>query len=225
MATTSSNLVAGKALAGQGGNGNNGRYGLKAKLMAGVAILGCAATLAFGGLQRADRPAPQVQPVAVPGNVALAQTQAATATWSSRPVTCRASPVRQSMCRRPHGPRRRPVPDSSNSSRGRGRPPAPGERHRRPGSAARVPGRGNAGRHPAALLTGDPARADVRTAAVRQGSKPHGPHQRRAGRNLARSATTALQRESRNARRVDMRDGSMRWKAQWRGTLSPKVCH
>jgi hypothetical protein len=43
--------------------------------MAGVAILGCAATLAFGGLQRADRTAPQVQPVAVPGNVALAQTQ------------------------------------------------------------------------------------------------------------------------------------------------------
>ena len=54
MATTSSTLVAGKALASQGGNGNNGRYGLKAKLAAGVAILGCAAALAFGGLRAGE---------------------------------------------------------------------------------------------------------------------------------------------------------------------------
>jgi hypothetical protein len=54
MATTSSNLVAGKAagkVASQGGNGNNGRYGLKAKLAAGVAILGCTAALVFGGVR------------------------------------------------------------------------------------------------------------------------------------------------------------------------------
>jgi hypothetical protein len=51
MATTSSNLVAGK-VASQGGNRNNGRYGIRAKLAAGVAILGLAAILAFGGAQR-----------------------------------------------------------------------------------------------------------------------------------------------------------------------------
>ena len=51
MATTSSNLRAGKAATGQGGNGKNGRYGLKAKLAAGVAALGCAAALVFGGVQ------------------------------------------------------------------------------------------------------------------------------------------------------------------------------
>lgn len=65
MATTSGNLVAGKA-ASQGSNGNNGRYGLKAKLAAGVAILGCAGALAFGGLraERAAQPAPSVAPAA-----------------------------------------------------------------------------------------------------------------------------------------------------------------
>lgn len=82
MTTTSSTLVAGKAagkaagtVASQGG-GNNRRYGLKAKLAAGVAILGCAAALAFGGLQATGRPAPQAAPVAAPGNVAQSQTQA-----------------------------------------------------------------------------------------------------------------------------------------------------
>jgi hypothetical protein len=43
MATTSGNLMAGKA--------NGGQYGLKAKLAAGAAVLGCAAALAFGGLR------------------------------------------------------------------------------------------------------------------------------------------------------------------------------
>src|SRR3954447_12940003 len=60
MATTSSNLVAGKALAagkaaagpgGDGTGGSSGRGGRRAKLAAGVAILGCAAALAFGGLR------------------------------------------------------------------------------------------------------------------------------------------------------------------------------
>jgi hypothetical protein len=55
MATTSSTLAAGKAISGQGGNGNHGRYGLKAKLAAGVAMLGCAAALAFGGLHSGER--------------------------------------------------------------------------------------------------------------------------------------------------------------------------
>lgn len=50
MATTSSTLVAGE-VARQGGSGSNGRYGLKAKMAASVAILGCAAALAFGGLR------------------------------------------------------------------------------------------------------------------------------------------------------------------------------
>jgi hypothetical protein len=75
MATTSGNLVAGEAISGQFGSGNNGRHSLKAKVAAGVAVLGCAAALTFGGLQRADSPAQQAQPVAIPGNVALAQTQ------------------------------------------------------------------------------------------------------------------------------------------------------
>ena len=52
MATTGGNLVAGKAagkVASQGGNGNNGRFGLKAKLAAGIAILGCTAALVLAG--------------------------------------------------------------------------------------------------------------------------------------------------------------------------------
>ena len=53
MATTSGNLVAGK-VASQGGNGRDGRYGPKAKVATGLAILGCAAALAFGGAQRGD---------------------------------------------------------------------------------------------------------------------------------------------------------------------------
>ncbi len=68
MATTSSALPAGK-VASQGGNRNNGRYGLKAKLVAGVVILGCAAALAFSGL-RADQaqqsPAQAAQPASNP---------------------------------------------------------------------------------------------------------------------------------------------------------------
>ena len=65
MATTSSNLVAGKALAGQGGNRHNGRGGLKAKVALGMAALGCAGALAFGGL-RPERSAPAQPPVAAP---------------------------------------------------------------------------------------------------------------------------------------------------------------
>ncbi len=73
MATTSSTLVAGKALASQGGNGDNGRFGLKAKLAAGIAVLGCAGALVFGGLKTADSATPQAQPAVAPANVALAQ--------------------------------------------------------------------------------------------------------------------------------------------------------
>jgi hypothetical protein len=45
---TSNNLVAGKAIDGQGGNSNNGQFGLKAKLAVGVVALGCAAILVIG---------------------------------------------------------------------------------------------------------------------------------------------------------------------------------
>ena len=53
MATTSGNLVAGKANGGIGqrGNGNDGRSGIMTKLATGAAILGCAAALALGGLR------------------------------------------------------------------------------------------------------------------------------------------------------------------------------
>lgn len=54
MKTTISIRVAGRAIGEQdenGTGGDNGRFGLKAKLAAGMAILGCAATLIFGGLQ------------------------------------------------------------------------------------------------------------------------------------------------------------------------------
>ena len=55
MVTTSDNLVASTALvAGQGGDGDGGRYGLKAKLAAGVVALGCAAALALGGLRAGE---------------------------------------------------------------------------------------------------------------------------------------------------------------------------
>ncbi len=73
MAMTSGKLVAGKALASQGGNGRNGRM---AKLAAGVAVLGCAAALAFGGLKSADHTLSQAHPTAAPINVALAQSLA-----------------------------------------------------------------------------------------------------------------------------------------------------
>lgn len=45
MATTGSALAAGTVA---GGNGGNGRRGLRTKLAAGAAALGCAAVLAFG---------------------------------------------------------------------------------------------------------------------------------------------------------------------------------
>ena len=68
MATTSSNLTAGKIagkVANQGGNRHDGRFGLKAKLATGVAILGCAAALAFGGLRGSEgAQSPAVAPVA-----------------------------------------------------------------------------------------------------------------------------------------------------------------
>lgn len=51
MATTSSILAAGKALGGRQGNGGNGRFSIRARILAGAAILGCAATLAIGGLR------------------------------------------------------------------------------------------------------------------------------------------------------------------------------
>src|SRR5262245_32447060 len=54
MATTSSNLAAGKAIAGQPGN-NNGRSSLKAKVALGTLTLGCAAALALGGLRAAGQ--------------------------------------------------------------------------------------------------------------------------------------------------------------------------
>ena len=92
MATTNSILVAGKTLVGQGSNGNNGRYGLKAKVAAGAAILGCTAALALGGLRSGDNaqapPAQAAQSasnpywvftedVALNGNPALAYSSAA----------------------------------------------------------------------------------------------------------------------------------------------------
>ena len=64
MATTNSIRVAGKGRAGQGGDGGTGRFGLKAKLTAAVVAVGCAAALAFGGLQVRDTAGRQ--PVAPP---------------------------------------------------------------------------------------------------------------------------------------------------------------
>src|SRR5688572_21739458 len=72
MATTSSIPVAGTVSAGQGGNGSDkrgGRFGLKAKLAASVAILGCAAALAFGGLR--GEGATRAQPQAPPSSASL----------------------------------------------------------------------------------------------------------------------------------------------------------
>src|SRR5829696_8883314 len=63
MTTTTSIRVAGKPSAGPGGDGtggHNGRFGLRAKLAAGVMILGCAAALALGVLRTED--AAQLQP-------------------------------------------------------------------------------------------------------------------------------------------------------------------
>lgn len=58
MATTSGNLAAGR-VASKGGNGNSERYGLKAKMLAGLAILGCATALTFGGLRQGGGGPPQ----------------------------------------------------------------------------------------------------------------------------------------------------------------------
>jgi hypothetical protein len=58
MATTSEHLTAGAAIGGRGGDGKGG-VDLKARLAMGLAILGCAGALAFGGLRVADRPATQ----------------------------------------------------------------------------------------------------------------------------------------------------------------------
>ena len=54
MATTSSTLAAGEADAERSGDGNGGPVNLRAKLALGIVALGCAAALAFGGLQARD---------------------------------------------------------------------------------------------------------------------------------------------------------------------------
>jgi hypothetical protein len=68
MTTTISIRVAGKPGTGRGGDGsggNNPRFGLRAKLATGVAILGCAAALTLGGVwignaaQTPSQPAPR----------------------------------------------------------------------------------------------------------------------------------------------------------------------
>lgn len=65
MATTISIRVAGKAINGEGSNGADGngrRFGIKAKLAAGVGILGCAATLLLGGVWVTQTTQPRPQP-------------------------------------------------------------------------------------------------------------------------------------------------------------------
>jgi hypothetical protein len=67
MAPASSTLAADEAaIDGRGGNGTGERFGLRAKAAAGVAILGCAAALTFGGLLTggAARHQPQAGPAA-----------------------------------------------------------------------------------------------------------------------------------------------------------------
>ncbi len=64
MATTSGNLTAGTAASGGSRqNGTGGRFGLRARVAAGVATLGCAAALAvgIGGLGLDDSPPAQSQ--------------------------------------------------------------------------------------------------------------------------------------------------------------------
>ncbi len=63
MTPASSTLAADEAaMGGQGRHGTGERFGVRAKVAAGVAILGCAAALAFGGLRAGTaaptRPAP-----------------------------------------------------------------------------------------------------------------------------------------------------------------------
>lgn len=55
MATKNGTPVAGKVIAGRGGNGGrHGRSGLRVQVAAGVMALGCAAVLALGGVRTAD---------------------------------------------------------------------------------------------------------------------------------------------------------------------------
>jgi hypothetical protein len=63
MVTMMSNQVTGKAIGGQGSNGNNERYGLQAKLAMSAAILGCAAALAFGRPQIGDAMQSRLRPI------------------------------------------------------------------------------------------------------------------------------------------------------------------
>ena len=73
MATTSDNLAAGKASAGQGGPRHHGRFGLTTKLVAGVSALCCAATLAFiGQYDPPTRITSQAAPTIFSGTVAVA---------------------------------------------------------------------------------------------------------------------------------------------------------
>jgi hypothetical protein len=75
VVTTGKNLTAGKAQARQSGNGGNGRTGFWLKLATGVAIVGCATALTFGGLRSNEKaqepqvaPAEQIAPGGVVGS-------------------------------------------------------------------------------------------------------------------------------------------------------------
>ena len=62
MATTSGNLAAGKTtIGGPRKNGTGGRFGLRARVAASVATIGCAAALAVGGLGAGDIAPPRSQ--------------------------------------------------------------------------------------------------------------------------------------------------------------------
>lgn len=95
MTTTISIRVAGKPSAGQGDDGSGekqGRRGFRAKLAAGVGILGCAAALALGGVwagnatQHPPQPAPRTT-ILPAGTDDLATTGCVGATG---PFACRA---------------------------------------------------------------------------------------------------------------------------------------
>jgi hypothetical protein len=60
MATTTSDLRTETASAAPGGTSDGGRRGVKAKLVAGVVVLGCAAGLALGGLRAGHTAPPRV---------------------------------------------------------------------------------------------------------------------------------------------------------------------
>jgi hypothetical protein len=59
MVTTNSDPRTDTASVARGGNGNQGRGGLKAKLAVGLAVLGCAAGLTLGGLRVGDTAPPR----------------------------------------------------------------------------------------------------------------------------------------------------------------------